>query len=769
MAQSLFTDPYAQDTLRAIEAANSNPLPEPPVPQPNQFLNTVSAPFRGVGAAVLEGGAFGFDSIKSFGDVVAGYTANTDPSLLTDPQAQAKRWQEGETARANLASGASYSSTIGDNLYGFSSGLAPDPATSNVAEQTLFGLSRGLTKFIGASIASGNPFIGAALAGASEGESASQNLREKGVDLGARTSVGAVAGVGTALAGVVPVAGSTLGRTIALGLAAGPGLQVAQTAVTKAVLQSANYQQLSDQYDPFDPVALAVSAATAGIFGALGYRGVRAEAQARAAAPKIDPALARPLTAMSASERSALKYNDPRLDDYAVQAAQRAGLPPEYGHLMVALKNAGEKSNSDQVSSAKARGVMQFIPDNLKKFGVTDPTDPIQSIDGAVRYLVANRSRYGDNLLAHAADYNGGLTQAELVLQGKQPSKAETRAYVDRVRRGLADQGAQDALRGITPTPDQVDAARVVYNRQLLEQASLGAPDDMDAMAAHLTAFQRTIDQMSTGTRVDVGDMIQPDQMPHADALTAMIEHMESARQDMIADVGNAAEPGQVAQLRAQLSDLEAAPRPTLPDVIESMQPRRTYEVTKTRAARERAQIEREAPAELQSRLDAQDAQIARLRGLIETNRDAELARAALPAVEQHVTALREQRDALGAPPSRRASTIANAAHDVITEPAPRDAAPTATIEPSAPVSRTEPAQAAPATPAASPSADYTPEFHAENADRPVWAEQDPETGKTSLSTLGEQMALVDAELARQNEIIPLFRIAAQCFLANGE
>lgn len=773
MAQSLFTDPYAQDTLRAIEAANSNPLPEPPPPQPNQFLNTVSAPFRGVGAAVLEMGAFGFDSIKSFGDVVAGYTSNTDPSLLIDPQAQAKRWQEGTAARANLASGASYSSTIGDNLYGFSSGLAPDPATSNVAEQTLFGLSRGLTKFIGASIASGNPFIGATLAGASEGETVSQGLREKGVDLGTRTAVGAVAGTGAALAGVIPVAGSTLGRTIALGLAAGPGLQVAQTAMTKAVLQSAGYRQLSDQYDPFDPVAVAVSAATAGIFGAWGYRGVRAEAQARAAAPKIDPVLARPLTAMSASERSALTYNDPRLDDYARQAAAKAGLSPELGELLVSLKNDGEKSNSGQISSAKARGVMQFIPDNLKKFGVADPTDPIQSIDGAVRYLAANRSRYGDNLLAHAADYNGGPSQAELVLQGKQPSKAETRAYVDRVRRGLADRDAQDVLRGITPTPDQVDAARVVYNRQLLEQASLGAPDDLDAMAAHLTAFQRTIDQMSTGTRVDVGDLIQPDQMRHADALTAMIEHMESARQDLIADAGNSAERGNVAQLRAQLSDLESAPRPTLADVVESMQPRRTYEVTKTRAARERAQIERDAPVELQSRLDAQDAQIARLRGAIETNRDAELARAALPAVDQHIAALRGQRDSLEAPPSRRASTIANAARDVVAEPSPREPVATAvaepSAEPSAPVARTEPTQGAPAATTADGLPDYTPEFHAENADRPVSVVEDGPNGETRLSSLGEQMALVDAELARQNEIIPLFRIAAQCFLANGE
>ncbi|KVS37445.1 lytic transglycosylase domain-containing protein [Burkholderia cepacia] len=765
MAQTLFTDPYAQDTLRAIDAANSNPLPAPQVSPPFKVIDTITAPFRGVAAATAEVGAFGFDSIKSFGDVVAGYTANTDPSLLTDPQAQAKRWQEGEQARANLASGASYSSTIGDNLYGFSSHLAPDPATSNIAEQTVFGLSRALTKYIGFSLATGNPFTGAALTGASEGETTSQGLREKGVDLGTRTAAGAVAGTGAALAGVIPVAGGTIARTVALGLAAGPGLQIAQTAMTKAVLQSAGYQQLSDQYDPFDPIALAVAAATAGIFGALGYRGVRAETQARAAAPQIDPTAARQLSAMSLNERKALPFNDSRLDAYAVQAAQREGLPPEFGDLMVALKNAGERSNSRQVSRKGAAGIAQMMPDNMRKFGVTDPTDPVQSIDGMARYLAATRRHYGDNLAVIIADYNGGPPQANAVRQGKQPPAAETRAYLQRVQRYLADRGADEALRGAQPTPDQVDAARVVYNRQLLEQASLGRPDDLDALATHLTAFQRTIDQLSVGDRVEVGDLIQPDQIRHMDALNDMIGRLEDTHADLLADTGNTAERGQVSQLRAQLADLEAQPRPTLQDVMDSMQSRRTYSVSKTRMAREQAQMERDAPVELQSRMDAQDAQIARLRGAIETNRNADLARAALPHVDQQLTALRNQRDEVGAPPSRR-TAIATAARDTTAEAAPKQEAAAVPAQDDASLPAMEPT----AFPPAGQLTDYTPEFHAANADRPVWAESHPETGATTrLSTLSEQMALIDAEMARQNEIIPLFRIAAQCFLANGE
>lgn len=808
MAQALFSDPYAQDTLRAIDEANANPAPEATPAAPSQILSTITSPFRGAAAGAAQAAAFGFDTIKSFGDVVAGYTANTDPSLLMDPQAQAKRWQEGEQARADLSSGAAYSSTIGDNLYGFSSGLAPDPATANIAEQTLFGLSRGLTKIVGMSLASGNPYIGVTLAGASEGEAASQDLKEKGVDLGTRSMVGAVTGAGTAAGALIPVAGSTLGRTVALGLGAGPGLQVAQTAMTRAVLQSAGYQHLADQYDPFDPVAIAVSAAMPAIFGGLAYRGVRADAAAARSAPKIDPALARPLESMGFNERRALQYDAPQLDDYAVQAATREGVSPD---LMLALKNAGERSNSDQVSGKGAAGVSQMTKANRDKFGVVDPTDPVQAIDGMARYLAATKQQYGDNLRAIIADYDGGPKQAQAVMQGRQPPSPETQAYLARVERYLADRGANDALRGVRLTLDQVDAARVAYNRQLLEGSSLGAPDDLDAMATHLTAFQRTIDQLSAGSRVDVGDIVEPDQVRQAGALDGMIEHLEDVRSDLMADMANQAEPGQIAQLRAQIADLQTRAAPTLEDVAGSMQPRRTYTPTATRSAREQAQIERNAPVELQSQLDARDAQITRLQAAIEENRNAEIARAAMPHVDRLLDGFRAHRDALDLPPGRVRGDVA-AARQVIDEAAagvPRETSDASgvsetprmpeaagnTVSGRLPAADEGRASASPVSAAtvvgservaeadgATPTQgraqsggsgeqqpDYQPQLEAESADMPGGVAVDPETGETRIVTLGEQLDAARAEYAAQKELAPLMRVAAQCFLAHGD
>lgn len=137
------------------------------------------------------------------------------------------------------------------------------------------------------------------------------------------------------------------------------------------------------------------------------------------------------LAKVASEQRRSLRYDAPELNEYAAMVEQRYGLP---GGLINALKNAGEKSNSTQVSPAGAAGVMQFMPENLKKYGVTDATDPVQMIDAAGRYLRDTMKQYGGNVDAVIADYNGGPRQARRVLNGEPPKAAETVAYLNRVR-----------------------------------------------------------------------------------------------------------------------------------------------------------------------------------------------------------------------------------------------------------------------------------------------------------------------------------------------
>lgn len=187
-----------------------------------------------------------------------------------------------------------------------------------------------------------------------------------------------------------------------------------------------------------------------------------------------------------------LRYNDPELDAFAEQVEQRYQLPTG---LVRALKNAGERSESWQVSPAGARGVMQFMPANLRAYGVQNPEDPFEIIDAAGRYLRDTSRQYGGNVDAMIADYNGGPRQARRVLAGQRPAAAETAAYLDRVRQYLGRSASAPASPAspaggnlfdqfddaptASPAPDLVQTFRGIAQAQrpMIAAPSAAAPD----------------------------------------------------------------------------------------------------------------------------------------------------------------------------------------------------------------------------------------------------------------------------------------------------
>ncbi|MFX6949717.1 hypothetical protein ABTH81_21820, partial [Acinetobacter baumannii] len=84
-----------------------------------------------------------------------------------------------------------------------------------------------------------------------------------------------------------------------------------QQAATRSILQNAGYDKIAEQYDPFDPVGLAVATLIPAGFGAYASRGLRG---ARPVAAPVDAAASRELVAMGMNERQALRYDDARLD-----------------------------------------------------------------------------------------------------------------------------------------------------------------------------------------------------------------------------------------------------------------------------------------------------------------------------------------------------------------------------------------------------------------------------------------------------------------------
>lgn len=157
------------------------------------------------------------------------------------------------------------------------------------------------------------------------------------------------------------------------------------------------------------------------------------------------------LLQMPVEQRRKLRFDAPELNEYAASIEQQYGLP---GGLINALKNAGEKSGSTAVSPKGAQGVMQFMPENLRKYRVTDAADPGQVIDAAGRYLRDTMKQYGGNIDAVIADYNGGPRQARRVMNGEAPAAAETQAYLARVRQYLG-QGKQAIRKGKEPTAEE--------------------------------------------------------------------------------------------------------------------------------------------------------------------------------------------------------------------------------------------------------------------------------------------------------------------------
>ena len=150
--------------------------------------------------------------------------------------------------------------------------FAPDPQTASTAEQLIYGFGRAASKVVAGALVAG-PF-GVLGAGLEEANTVSVDLADKGVDADTRKRAAAVQGAGLALA-ALPLVGQTLPATAALYVAGGPGAFVAQQALTRQIMQQGGYDKMAEQYDPFDPVGLAVSALVPLPFVALGVRGQR--------------------------------------------------------------------------------------------------------------------------------------------------------------------------------------------------------------------------------------------------------------------------------------------------------------------------------------------------------------------------------------------------------------------------------------------------------------------------------------------------------------
>lgn len=746
---------YADQTDSFLRGQNQIDVPEPRV-YPSTSITSIA---RAVGRGVGQGSTALFGAAS---DLAAGLSqVYVDPDTLTlNPQAQADADKQVNAAIAKQRAGHLFESPLGTRAYDLSDTFKPDPTRTTAIDQTVQGVMSGLVQIVPAAVL-GGPVAGAAIGGTSIGMSRAEDLKRQGVDVGTRTTVGAVEGAITAAGAVLPVAGTTAARTVGLVAAGGPGAAIAQATIEKAILRNADYGHLADQIDPLDPVNIAASTLMAGAFA-----GAHTAAMARTARPTA-AAAALPLQSLAIDARRALPYDSPQLDAYAVQAAQNAGVPPD---LMLALKNAGEKSNSGQVSPKGAAGVSQMMPENLRKYGVTDPTDPVQALDGMAKYLADTQKQYGGNQQAMIADYNGGPKQAAAVLRGERPPASETAAYLDRVNEYLATRGIDSATFHVTP--EQVDAALLARGQRIVDDAYVfGTPGDIAAMAAHQDAFELAARQMDTGHFPDVARFVTGDDSARATALDSLIAEAEAQRTDVAQQASALADPGTISRMRAELDQLTAArPDDSAAGVKEL-----------TRQLQDQGMKYKAAAAKAQKQIDGlvadHEAQVRRLRGAIEENARAQQAHQQLGALDAQLADLRTARAGIDAPATRR-TPLSRFVEDVVRAQSRQE--PAVFRQPQEPVLQAAdsisagvaaPRAGAPTgTPAAAGLSARAIDANLREAAalRPdMQVTIDTPAGERT-GTVAELMRQIDDEHAMNTQDAGLFEVAANCFISLG-
>jgi soluble lytic murein transglycosylase-like protein len=126
-------------------------------------------------------------------------------------------------------------------------------------------------------------------------------------------------------------------------------------------------------------------------------------------------------------------------DPLVGQAAARYGLDPAILHGLI-QQESGFDPNA--TSSAGAVGLTQLMPSTAASLGVSDPSDPAQSIEGGARYLSQMMAQFGGDPAKALAAYNAGPGAVQRY--GGVPPYAETQNYVAKVL-AYADSYRQNA------------------------------------------------------------------------------------------------------------------------------------------------------------------------------------------------------------------------------------------------------------------------------------------------------------------------------------
>lgn len=114
--------------------------------------------------------------------------------------------------------------------------------------------------------------------------------------------------------------------------------------------------------------------------------------------------------------------------DYVNRSCRTHNLSPALVHAIIKAESDGRRT---AVSSKGAKGVMQLMPFTSRQMNVNDPFDPIENVEGGIKYLKELLETFDGNVTNAVAAYNAG--PAAVKKYGGIPPYRETREYVQRV------------------------------------------------------------------------------------------------------------------------------------------------------------------------------------------------------------------------------------------------------------------------------------------------------------------------------------------------